>query len=193
VAEIALFPLNVVLFPTGPLPLRIFETRYIDMVSRCMRDGSGFGVVLIRSGREVGPADIFDVGTLAKIEDFHQLPDGLLGLSCVGERRFKITEKRRQADGLNIGHVDWIANETSQPVPEHLAFLSELLQTVLPQLGEVYTDIEMHLDDAVWVGYRLAEILPIEPRDKQRCLELCDPIARLELLAPLVVAAREKQ
>jgi uncharacterized protein len=148
--EIALFPLSVVLFPTGPLPLRIFETRYIDMVSRCMRDGSGFGVVLIRSGREVGPADIFDVGTLAKIEDFHQLPDGLLGLSCVGERRFKIADKRRQADGLNIGQVDWIANEVSRPVPQHLAFLPELLQNVLPQLGEVYTDIEMHLDDAAW-------------------------------------------
>ena len=84
--SIALFPLNIVLFPDGPLPLRIFETRYVDMVRRCMRESSSFGVVLIREGGEVGPAETFDVGTIAGIVDFHQLADGLLGLSCVGRQ-----------------------------------------------------------------------------------------------------------
>ena len=88
--SIALFPLNIVLFPDGRLPLRIFETRYIDMVRNCMRGNLNFGVVLIKDGNEVGPADTFEVGTTAKIVDFHQLSDGFLGLSCVGEQRFRI-------------------------------------------------------------------------------------------------------
>jgi uncharacterized protein len=184
--SIALFPLNIVLFPDGALPLRIFETRYVDMVRRCMRGSQAFGVALIREGNEVGPAETFDVGTLAKIVDFHQLSDGLLGLSCIGEQRFRIRGRGRQADGLNLAEVDWLASEPTVAVPARHARLSELLKSVLPQLGEVYTGIEMRLDDAAWVGHRLAEILPIPLTDKQSCLELDDPIARLDVLAPLV-------
>jgi Lon protease-like protein len=184
--SIALFPLNIVLFPGGALPLRIFETRYVDMVRRCMRGSQAFGVALIREGNEVGPAETFDVGTLAKIVDFHQLSDGLLGLSCVGEQRFRIRSRGRQADGLNLAEVDWLAPEPTVAVPERHARLPQLLKSVLPQLGEVYTGIEMRLDDAAWVGHRLAEILPIPLADKQRCLELDDPIERLDVLSPLV-------
>ncbi|MGB6307237.1 MAG: LON peptidase substrate-binding domain-containing protein [Steroidobacteraceae bacterium] len=188
--SIALFPLNIVLFPGGALPLRIFETRYVDMVRRCMRGSQSFGVALIREGQEVGPAETFDVGTLAKIVDFHQLSDGLLGLSCVGERRFRILSRGRQADGLNLAEVGWLAPEPAVAVPSRHARLSELLKDVLPQLGEVYTGIELRLDDAAWVGHRLAEILPIPPTDKQKCLELDDPIERLDMLGPLVKEAQ---
>ena len=88
-AEIPLFPLGTVLFPGGPLPLRIFETRYIDLVRRCLRDGSGFGVVLIREGVEAGgPAPTFDVGTYARIADSSQRPDALLGIRAAGDRRW---------------------------------------------------------------------------------------------------------
>jgi uncharacterized protein len=186
---IALFPLNMVLFPGGPLPLRIFETRYVDMVRRCMREGASFGVVLIREGREVGPAETFDVGTLADIVDFHQLSDGLLGLSCVGRQRFRIRSRSRQADGLNLAEVDPLPPESTVPVPARHSRLAELLKNVLPQLGEVYEGIEMRPDDAAWVGYRLAEILPIPLADKQRVLELDDPIQRLDVLSPLAPAA----
>jgi uncharacterized protein len=187
VNSIALFPLNIVLFPDGPLPLRIFETRYLDMVRRCMHDARGFGVVLIREGREVGTADTetFDVGTMAEITDFHQLPDGLLGLSCVGRQRFRICKRDRQTDGLNVGDVEWLDVEPTLAVPARHARLAQLLRTVLPQLGEVYTGISMRLDDAAWVGHRLAEILPIPLPEKQIYLELDDPIARLDKLAPL--------
>ena len=185
VTQIALFPLNMVLFPGGTLPLRIFETRYVDMVRRCMRETRSFGVVLIREGNEVGPAETFDVGTMAKIVDFHQLSDGLLGLSCVGEQRFRIRTRSRQADGLNLAEVDGLAPVPDAAVPPRHARLGALLKRVLPQLGEVYTGIEMRLDDAVWVGHRLAEILPIPLTDKQTCLELDDPIQRLDMLAPL--------
>jgi Lon protease-like protein len=185
VTTVPLFPLNIVLFPDGPLPLRIFETRYVDMVRRCMREDQGFGVVLIREGREVGPAETYDVGTLAKITDFHQMPDGLLGLSCVGQQRFRIVSKSRAKDGLNMGQIDWLPVAPTVPVPQRHARLADLLRTVLPQLGEVYTDIAMRLDDAAWVGHRLAEILPIPLRDKQSLLELDDPLQRLDVLAPL--------
>jgi len=182
--SIPLFPLNIVLFPDGPLPLRIFETRYVDMVRSCMREDRGFGVALIREGSEAGPAETFEVGTMAKIVDFHQLSDGFLGLSCVGAQRFRIQRRSRQADGLNLAEVEWLLTEPPLAVPQRHAGLAELLKTVLPQLGEVYTGIEMRLDDAAWVGHRLAEILPIAAGDKQFCLELTDPIQRLDVLSP---------
>jgi uncharacterized protein len=184
-ASIALFPLNIVLFPGGPLPLRIFETRYLDMLRSCMRGDQRFGVVLIREGGEVGPAETFDVGTMARIIDFHQLSDGFLGLSCVGEQRFRIVSRSRQGDGLNLAQIDWLAAEPEIAVPQRHAHLAELLKTVLPELGEVYSGIEMHLSDAAWVGHRLAEILPIAATEKQFCLELEDPIRRLDVLSPL--------
>ncbi len=183
--SIALFPLSIVLFPEGPLPLRIFETRYVDMVRRCMREDQRFGVVLIREGSEVGPAATFDIGTMAKIVDFHQLSDGFLGLSCVGEQRFRIISRSRQGDGLNLADIESLEREPKLGVPERHTRLAELLQTVLPQLDEVYAGIEMHLDDAAWVGYRLAEILPIQACEKQFCLELSDPLRRLDFLSPL--------
>jgi uncharacterized protein len=190
VTLLPLFPLNMVLFPDGPLPLRIFETRYYDMVRRCMREGSGFGVVLIREGRETGTGDteVYEVGTEAAITDFHQLADGLLGLSCVGRQRFRIVARSRQADGLNLGEVNWIEAQPALPVPARHARLPALLRSVLPQLGEVYASIDMRLDDAAWVGHRLAEILPLPLADKQSYLEIDDPLERLDklaLIAPL--------
>jgi len=190
-ASIALFPLNIVLFPGGPLPLRIFETRYVDMVRRCMRGEQQFGVALIREGQEVGPAETFDVGTMAKIVDFHQLSDGFLGLSCVGQKRYRIHSRSRQADGLNLAEVEELSAQPIIAVPERHARLTELLKTVLPQLGEVYAGIEMRLGDAAWVGYRLAEILPIALAQKQFCLELEDPIQRLDTLSPLALGGSD--
>jgi len=187
--SIALFPLNVVLFPEGPLPLRIFEARYVDMVRRCMREDQRFGVALIREGSEVGPAETFEVGTMVKIVDFHQLSDGFLGLSCVGEQRFRIISRSRQTDGLNLADIESFEREALVAVPERHARLAELLKTVLPQLGEVYAGITMRLDDAAWVGHRLAEILPIAAAEKQFCLELNDPIRRLDVLSPLAPGA----
>jgi hypothetical protein len=186
---IALFPLNLVLFPGGPLPLRIFETRYVDMVRRCLRDSRDFGVALIRSGHEVGPAETFDVGTMASIIDFHQLSDGFLGLSCVGQRRFRITGRGLQADGLHLANVDWLGEEPFVSLPSRHTRLSNLLESVLPQLGESYAEMPLRLDDATWVGFRLAEILPIPGAQKQFCLELEDPIQRLDFLSPLAHAS----
>lgn len=186
-AEIPLFPLNTVLFPGGPLPLRIFETRYTDMVRRCMREQSAFGVVLIRAGAEVGEvANTAAIGTTARIVDFYQLPDRLLGITCAGEKKFRILDRRRQPDGLNVGTVEWLPEEPGMEVPGEYAHLATLLRKVLPELGEVYQQVPKRFDDAGWVGSRLVEILPISLGDKQACLEMQDPLQRLARLSPLI-------
>lgn len=184
---IPLFPLQTVLFPAGPLPLRIFESRYIDMIGRCMKSGTGFGVVLILEGAEVGAsAAVAGVGTYASIEDFSQLPDGLLGIFCRGGRRFRILDRERAADGLYTATIEWLPDAAALPLPAPFIPLARLLEKVLPELGALYADGETHFDDADWVGCRLAEILPLEPAEKQRLLESPDPVARLARLAPLL-------
>jgi Lon protease-like protein len=184
--EIALFPLNTVLFPGGPLVLRIFEARYLDLVKRCMRDGTGFGVVQIREGQEAGgPALTFDVGTYARIVDFSQQPDGLLGIRALGERRFRIVERRRARDGLNLADVEWLPVDPPTPLPEAYAELGLAIDAALTQIGDPYVDFDRRPDDAGWVSGRLAEILPVPGVHKQHCLELDDPVERLSYLRPM--------
>jgi len=190
--EIPLFPLNTVLFPGGPLPLRIFERRYVDMVRHCMREEVPFGVVLIRAGAEAGAvSSVADIGTSARIVDFNAMPDGLLGIMCVGERKFRVTERRVQGDGLNLGTVLWADAEPAVPLPSEFSHLALLLRKVLPELGDIYQSISRHFDDAGWVAARLAEILPINLAEKQHCLELEDPVARLERLSPFIRRAED--
>jgi uncharacterized protein len=181
--QIPLFPLNAVLFPGGPLKLRIFEPRYVDMIGRCMREGSSFGVAMIVEGTEAGgPATTATIGTSARIVDFEKLPDGLLGITAVGDRCFRLESVRRQADGLNVAEIEWLAAEPTLPVPLECAPFVMLLQQALPELAPLYDFSPVSYDDASWVGSRLVEILPLPPAEKQHCLELQDPLARLEHL-----------
>jgi Lon protease-like protein len=185
--ELALFPLNTVLFPGGPLPLRIFETRYLDMVRHCLREGRGFGVVLIARGEEAGsPAEFVAVGTEARIVDFNRLDDGLLGITCLGREKFRVVESWRQADGLNVARVADLPAEPPLSVPGEFAFMAEALKKILPELGDFYGSVARRFDDAAWVGHRLAELLPLATPDKQALLEMNDPIARLAALAPAI-------
>jgi Lon protease-like protein len=192
--EIPLFPLNTVLFPGGPLPLRIFEARYIDLVRRCLRENTGFGVVLITEGEEAGdaPMETCDVGTYARIVDFSGQPDGLLGIEARGERRFRIHARRRARDGLNVAEVEWLPAERQVPLPEEFAELGPALDYVLGEVGDPYDTLERQLDDAGWVAGRLAEILPLPPGHKQHCLELDDPVERLRFLRPLFEITTEE-
>ncbi len=186
-SHIPLFPLNTVLFPGGRLSLRIFEARYVDMVRRCMRESAGFGVVLIREGVEAGgPAQTFAVGTLARIIDFDQLDQGLLGITAVGERRFHVVGREVQKDGLNTGTVEWLTDrDAAEPLPDFTPY-AHLLEHLLPELGDLYAGVTPRFDDAAWVVARLIEILPLPLADKQLCLELDDPAKRLELLRSIV-------
>ena len=184
---IALFPLHTVLFPGGPLPLRIFETRYTDMVRRCMRTQEPFGVVMIQEGDEAGVvATTATVGCTARIVDFHTLHDGLLGISCVGERKFRVLRVWRADDGLNMGEVAWLPVEPELPVPPDCERLASTLRRALEELAEHYENVTRKFDDAAWIGARIAELLPIELADKQALLELDDPIERLRSLLTVV-------
>lgn len=181
--EIALFPLNTVLFPGGALPLRIFETRYIDMVSRCMKQGSGFGVCLIQEGQETGKAKMHRVGTLAAVDDWSRGEDGLLHILAKGRQRFRVQSSRTQKDGLNLGEVQMLPDDPLLPVPEAQKQLPEILRQVLLQL-QAQQD-EVNYADAGWVGNRLAEVLPISLPQRQYLLE-AEPLKRLEILQTLV-------
>jgi len=184
---IPLFPLHTVLFPGGPLPLRIFETRYTDMVRRCMREQLPFGVLMIEEGEEAGDvATTAAVGCSARIADFGTLSDGLLGISCVGDRRFRVQRVWREHDGLNMGAVEWIAPGAAVALPAEYARLAATVRRALGELEEHYQHVERHYDDTAWVGNRLAELLPIELSDKQALLELVDPLALLEALLSIV-------
>jgi Lon protease-like protein len=184
---IALFPLHTVLFPGGPLPLRIFETRYTDMVRRCMREQQPFGVLLIQDGDEAGEvATTATVGCTARIADFHTLHDGLLGIACVGERKFRVERVWRAGDGLNMAEVEWLPAEPALPLSGNHARLATTLRRAIGELAEHYENVERKFDDAAWVGSRLAELLPIELAEKQVLLELDDPVARLDTLLTLV-------
>jgi hypothetical protein len=185
--DIALFPLGTVLFPGGLLPLRIFEPRYLDMVRSCLRAQSTFGVVLMLEGAETrSTVSVADVGTSARIVDFQTQPDGLLGLLCRGERRFRIGERRQQADGLNRASVEWLPAPAAMALDPKYQPLVAVLRQAIDRLTNIGRFIEPAYDDAVWVSNRLAEFLPLETASQQRLLEIDDANERLEILAPLI-------
>ena len=188
--EVPLFPLRTVLYPGGPLPLRIFEARYLDMISGCLKNNSSFGVLLIKTGGETGPATTYDVGTLARIVDWYQGSDGLLGVTAIGEQRFRLLSSARLADGLNIGRIEIIPTEAARTLPDEYHPLANILSGVLEDLGRLYESLDRKFDDAGWVGYRFAEILPISPEQKQNCLEVDDPVRRLELMREVLDTVR---
>jgi hypothetical protein len=155
-----------------------------------MKLDSPFGVLLIKDGHEAGPATTYDVGTLAKITDFYQGSDGLLGITALGGQRFRLRSNERQHDGLNIGEVDLIEPEASLALPEEYRALPDMLSNVLDDLGRLYDMRDRQLKNAVWVTYRFLEILPIALDRKQSSLESNDTAARLRLVDELLDSVR---
>jgi hypothetical protein len=187
--QIPLFPLNSVLFPGGPLPLRIFEPRYLDMVSRCLRDGGGFGVSLIESGSEVGKAArTYEVGTLVRIVDWHQRHDGLLGITVLGEQRFRILSTHVRPDQLTEARAELLPNEPACDLPAEFIPLADFLRQLIKLVPHHFSSLGLRYGEAGWVGCRLAELLPIALTQKQYLLQLNAPIERLERLRQLMAA-----
>ncbi|WP_018948020.1 LON peptidase substrate-binding domain-containing protein [Thioalkalivibrio sp. ALMg11] len=192
-----LFPLNTVLFPEGLLPLRIFETRYLDMVRRCLRGDGRFVIVATEPERESGElpsetdpsAGFCSVGTEAVIVDWDQRPDGLLGILVKGEGRRVIYNARRADDGLWLGDVEPLPEYPEVSLPVDYASLADLLERLLDQLGTPWSHLERRFDDSTWVAARLTELLPIDLEIKQQLLETDDPIERLERLRAAMLAA----
>jgi len=185
---IPLFPLNSILFPKGRISLQIFESRYVDMIRQCLKDQSGFGVVLIETGSEVANTeqklDIHRIGTYSSVVDWNQLPNGLLGITVEGQTTFKIVESWREDNDLCKAEVVFRDFDSidSEPVDvgEQFQEYVELLQGLSkhPAIEELRLNISFeNLREIAW---RLSELLPISNRDKQALLELSDPFDRLE-------------
>jgi Lon protease-like protein len=189
IEDLPLFPLNTVLFPGGRLPLRLFEQRYLGMAKTCLKDNLPFGVCLIREGREVGaPAVPFAVGTLARIAEWDMPQLGVLQIVARGEGRFRIVERRAQADGLARGRVEAVADDADGPVPASAARCARLLERVIDDTPDAIP-APHRLDSASWVGMRLAELLPLPLESKQELLEMTDASARLDRLSGLLSRA----
>jgi Lon protease-like protein len=183
--DIFIFPLNTVLYPDGVLPLKVFEQRYIDMTKACLRDELPFGVCLIREGREVGAAAVPEtVGCLATIEQWDMPQLGVFHLVARGGNRFRIRDMKVAPNHLVSATVDPIEPDSSAGEVDGLC--REVLQAVIEKVGTERFPSPLRLDDAAWVGYRLAEILPLDTRLKQELLELTDAGARLARLRALL-------
>ena len=178
------------LFPDGLLPLRIFETRYVDMVRDCMRaGGGGFVVVSILEGAETSTEARFsEVGTRAEIIDWDQRPDGLLGILACGRERVRVRSRQQRSDGLIVAQVEPIEEWPPLDLPFEFASLAGLLERLLDQLGTPWSDLTRQLGDASWVVGRLVELLPLDLAVKQALLEEDDPLRRLERLRGAMLA-----
>lgn len=181
--ELAVFPLNTVLFPGGVLPLRIFETRYLDMVRRCMREDQPFGVCLMLAENPgLSAARVCEVGTWGRIVDWEQRSDGLLGITVMGEQRFRIGRSWTQPDGLNMADVEELHWPDEVTLPREYEPLAGLLHRLLQELPEPYRLLQGDLQQAGWVSARLSELLPLELPQKQMLLEMDNHLNRLQLL-----------
>jgi Lon protease-like protein len=180
--SLPVFPLGSVLFPGGLLSLRIFENRYMDMAKACLKNGSPFGVALIKSGCEVGAAaEPEKVGTLARILEWDMQELGILQIRVMGEQRFRLCSHYELANGLLIGEMELIQPDLAIECPE-LPPCAAFLRKVLTQTGRMSTDSEARLADAEWVSLRITEMLPFSNTVKQKMLELTDVRMRLEVL-----------
>ena len=182
--DLPLFPLRMVLFPGGSLALRIFERRYLDLVRDSARDASEFGICLIMDGEEAGaPATPVAVGTAARISDFESLPGGLLGITVAGRGRFRVHSTRVRDNGLVTARVEPWPDEPRVPVPPEHGLLATILERLVEQVGGSRAKAARAcFDDASWVGFRLAELLPLAMAERQQLLETTDPLLRLEQL-----------
>ena len=186
-----LFPLGTVLFPDGVLPLQIFEVRYLDMISRCIADGTPFGVVLLTQGGEVrtpeGREQFVQSGTLASVQESTSSEPGLLQVSCRGGSRFKVLSSERRVNGLWMAATELMEDDKSIPIPSELQGASDALDKVLASLHEVPEHRwpvmpPFKMDDCGWVANRWCDLLPLPSQQKQSLLMLDNPVIRLELM-----------
>ena len=188
--QLPLFPLRTVLYPGGLLPLKVFEQRYIEMTKACLSDETPFGVCLITRGEEVatpGPAAdaaapaFAPIGTLARITGW-DMPQGVLHLTVQGETRFQVRGHAVRRDGLVVGEVSPLAAEPAVALADAFAPLARLLEVIAARVGPQQFPAAQAWDDASWVGYRLAELLPLPLPIKQSMLEINDASVRLNVL-----------
>ena len=180
---VPIFPLKTVLFPGSALPLRIFEVRYVDMARDCLKGSSPFGVCLIQEGEEVGaPAVPERIGCLARIDDCDAEELGVLKVRAVGLERFRIVSTDVAKSGLVVAQVEPLIAEPEVTDAPGLPECASFLRKAITAIGVERFVEPLEFDDATWVGFRLAEILPLRNDVKQKLLELTDATLRIAVL-----------
>lgn len=189
---VPVFPLNSVVLPGGRIPLQLFEPRYIDMLTRCLKADQGFVITLLRDGEEAGRvASFYETGTYVRIIDFQQLDNGLLGITVEGETKVSIARTWQQDDGLNLCEMELLPAEVQKSIPTVFHELPSVLRALFRH--PVIQDLGMSVDyeDARDVGWRLTELLPLDRQEKQHLMEIQDPLERLNRLQGLLEALEE--
>jgi len=172
--------------PGGLLPLRLFERRYLDMVTECFRDGTGFGVCLLKSGHEAsGYSEPYLRGTSVTIIDFDQGSDGLLHITAEGDKEFQLLKHWQKEDGLFMGEVNFIDQGPDTAMSKEMEELAGKLKLILSYMEPSIQYSAKQLDNADWVCHRLLELLPLDPPSKMEILELPSNAERLEALASM--------
>lgn len=185
--QIPIFPLGLVLFPGSALPLKIFEQRYLEMTKACVRDNSIFGVCRIRHGQEVGaPAEHEQIGCSARISQWDMPHPNLFHLLCIGERVFRVVDLRVDARGLIVGDVQWLTSDTGGVDEGTFQVCRDVLERVAARAGDTVFADRALFDDPEWVSYRLAELLPINPEQKQELLEQRSTARRLAIISRML-------
>lgn len=188
--ELPLFPLSSVLLPFGRLPLQVFEQRYLDLVRDCMKNDSPFGVVWIRRGSEVvqrGKAshELGDYGTFARIVDWDQLSNGLLGITIEGGERFELLEASHRANGLVVGQVEILSAPAAISMPENWLSLLDVLRSLETHPHVQRMNLRIDYNDAWQVAYALVQLLPLDESLKYEllCIEnVAELMAELDVL-----------
>lgn len=182
-SELPLFPLGSVLVPFGRMPLQIFEQRYIDLVRDCMKTESSFGMIWIRRGSEIAERgraspELGDFGTYARIVDFDQLPNGLLGIVIEGGERFELLETNTRDNGLVIGQVEMQPSPPAARVVEAWDPLVDVLRSLEAHPHVERMNLRLDYNDAWQVAYTLIQVLPLEEHLKYEllCLDTIDEL-----------------
>ena len=187
IKSVPIFPLSVVLCPQGGLSLRIFEARYLDMVSQCLKQDRPFGVCMIVDGQEVGQAArCYQTGTLAKIVNWDQSDDGMLLIEAQGCQRFRIVDSQIAPNQLITATINVQNDATTIPIPDFFCDLKDLLYEVMKRQPSSLSLFENGGNDANWLGYRLIEMCQLDNVLKQRLLEIDDAIERLRTIQDLL-------
>ena len=189
--------MGTTLFPGGVIALKIFEARYLDMMKRCLRESSPFGVVSILDNKPIDSdasalANFSNIGTLAKLEEFDPIQPALYMTKSYGTQRFHVLNIKQESDGLWMGQVELIDADPEIPLPkEHekvAALLHEIITVIKSEdlLGDDAFKIPENLDDCGWVSNRLAELLPLPLAQKNHLLAQSNPRIRLDLISEII-------
>jgi Lon protease-like protein len=181
--SIPIFPLQTVLYPGMLLPLRIFEVRYMDMAKECLKHGTPFGVCLIREGLEVGPPAVPEnIGCMAWLGECDMEELGILKVIAKGGERFRIATSEVSKQGLILAEVEQLDAEADAIEAPGLVECADFLRKLIAGIGAERFAQPFVFDNASWVGFRLAEILPLRPDVKQKLLEVTDATLRLAVI-----------